>query len=85
MSPGNDRFGVRMIGPTILKYGTDYQKEKFLNEITRGEVQWCQGYSEPNSGSDLASIVTKGDYNEENDTITINGIKVWTTLGHRAD
>ena len=85
MSPGNDRFGVRMIGPTILKYGTDYQKEKFLNEITRGEVQWCQGYSEPNSGSDLASVVTKGDYNEENDTITINGVKVWTTLGHRAD
>ena len=85
MSPGNDRFGVRMIGPTLLKYGSDYQKEKYLKEITNGDVQWCQGYSEPNSGSDLASISTKGEYDEENDTITINGTKVWTTLGHRAD
>jgi len=85
MSPGNDRFGVRMIGPTLLKHGTEYQKEKYLKEITNGEIQWCQGYSEPNSGSDLASISTKGEYDEENDTITINGTKVWTTLGHRAD
>ncbi len=85
MSPGNDRFGVRMIGPTLLKYGSEYQKEKYLNEITSGEVQWCQGYSEPNSGSDLASVSTKGVYDEEKDEITINGTKVWTTLGHRAD
>lgn len=85
MSPGNDRFGVRMIGPTLLKHGSQYQKEKYLKEITNGEVQWCQGYSEPNSGSDLASVSTKGEYDEENDIITINGTKVWTTLGHRAD
>jgi len=85
MSPGNDRFGVRMIGPTLLKHGSKFQKEKYLKEITNGEIQWCQGYSEPNSGSDLASVSTKGEFDEENDTITINGTKIWTTLGHRAD
>ena len=85
MAPGNDRFGVRMIGPTLLKYGTEFQKKKFLNEITTGKSQWCQGYSEPNSGSDLASISTKGEYEEDSNTITINGTKVWTTLAHRAN
>ncbi len=85
MAPGNDRFGVRMIGPTLLKYGTDSQKEKYLKEITNGEAQWCQGYSEPNSGSDLASINTKGKYEEETNSITITGTKVWTTLAHRAN
>tara|TARA_B100001142_G_C14331747_1_gene654398 strand:- start:1747 stop:2901 length:1155 start_codon:yes stop_codon:yes gene_type:complete len=85
MAPGNDRFGVRMIGPTLLKYGTDSQKEKYLKEITNGEAQWCQGYSEPNSGSDLASINTKGKYDEETNSITITGTKVWTTLAHRAN
>lgn len=85
MSPGNDRFATRMIGPTILKYGTSLQKKQFLSEITSGKVQWCQGYSEPNSGSDLASITTKGDYNEETETLTINGTKIWTTLANRAN
>ncbi|MFL2649398.1 MAG: hypothetical protein FI682_03425 [SAR202 cluster bacterium] len=85
MAPGNDRFGVRMIGPTLLKYGTEFQKKKFLNEITAGKSQWCQGYSEPNSGSDLASISTKGEYDEDSNTITINGTKVWTTLAHRSN
>lgn len=85
MAPGNDRFGVRMIGPTLLKYGTEFQKKKFLNEITAGKSQWCQGYSEPNSGSDLASISTKGKYDEDSNTITINGTKVWTTLAHRSN
>jgi len=74
-----------MIGPTLLKHGSKFQKEKYLKEITNGEIQWCQGYSEPNSGSDLASVSTKGEFDEENDTITINGTKIWTTLGHRAD
>ena len=85
MAPGNDRFGIRMIGPTLLKYGTDSQKEKYLNEITNGDAQWCQGYSEPNSGSDLASINTKGEYDENTNIITINGTKVWTTLAHRSN
>tara|TARA_B110000438_G_scaffold241455_1_gene240569 strand:- start:1478 stop:2632 length:1155 start_codon:yes stop_codon:yes gene_type:complete len=85
MAPGNDRFGIRMIGPTLLKYGTDSQKEKYLNEITNGDAQWCQGYSEPNSGSDLASINTKGEYDENTSIITINGTKVWTTLAHRSN
>jgi len=85
MAPGNDRFGVRMIGPTLLKYGTEFQKKKFLSEITAGKSQWCQGYSEPNSGSDLASISTKGEYDEDSNTITINGTKVWTTLAHRSN
>ena len=82
MAPGNDRFGVRMIGPTLLKYGTEFQKKKFLNEITAGKSQWCQGYSEPNSGSDLASLKLKVE--DKKDHWLVNGTKVWTSMAHKA-
>jgi alkylation response protein AidB-like acyl-CoA dehydrogenase len=68
-APGNDRFGTRMIGPTLIAFGTDRQKEQFLPGIAQGETQWCQGYSEPNAGSDLASLqmraVDDGDAHED--------------------
>ncbi len=82
-APGNDRFGTRMIGPAIIHFGTEEQRRRFLPPIARGEVQWCQGYSEPDSGSDLASISTRAV--EDGGEFVITGAKVWTTLAHRAD
>ena len=57
-APGRDIFGLRMLAQTLMLYGTDDQKRKYLPPIARGEVQWCQGYSEPEAGSDLASLTT---------------------------
>lgn len=76
-------FGLEMIGPTILKYGSDEQKQRFIPPIVKGEVRWCQGYSEPDSGSDLASIQTKAV--RDGDDFIINGTKVWTSYGDQAD
>lgn len=69
-----------MIGPTLLEYGTDEQKAKHLPPIARGEVQWCQGYSEPGSGSDLASLSTRAVL--DGDHYVINGQKIWTSGAH---
>ena len=82
-APGRDAFGARMLGPTLMIYGTEEQKRKFLPSVARGEVQWCQGYSEPQSGSDLASLSTRAE--DEGDYFRVNGSKVWTSLAHRAD
>ncbi|PKB70853.1 MAG: hypothetical protein BZY87_08480 [SAR202 cluster bacterium Io17-Chloro-G6] len=82
-APGRDIFGVRMLGPTLMIHGTEEQKKTHLNPVARGEVQWCQGYSEPESGSDLASLSTRAI--RDGDDLVINGAKVWTTLAHRAD
>lgn len=82
-APGNDRFGTRMIGPTLMAFGNEEQKRQLLPEIARGEVQWCQGYSEPDSGSDLASLQTRAV--QDGDEFIINGTKIWNTLAHRAD
>ena len=82
-APGRDIFGVRMLGPTLMIYGTEEQKQTHLTPVARGEVQWCQGYSEPESGSDLASLSTRAV--RDGDDFVINGSKIWTTLGHRAD
>lgn len=82
-APGHDRFGTRMLGPTLMRFGNTIQRSQHLGAIARGEVQWCQGYSEPNSGSDLASIQTRAEL--ENDEFIINGAKIWTSLAHRAD
>ncbi|MDA1278801.1 MAG: acyl-CoA dehydrogenase family protein [Chloroflexi bacterium] len=82
-APGLDGFGTRMLGPTLMRFGNDEQRARHLGAIACGEVQWCQGYSEPNSGSDLASIQTRAVL--VGDEFVINGAKIWTSLGHRAD
>ena len=76
-------FGVSMVGPVIYTFGTPEQKQRFLPGILSGEVWWCQGYSEPGAGSDLASLKTRAV--REGDHYIINGQKTWTTLGQHAD
>ena len=76
-------FGVAMCGPVLLKFGTDAQKTRFLPRIYRGDDFWCQGYSEPGSGSDLASLRTTAV--RRGDSYVVNGQKTWTTLAHMAD
>jgi alkylation response protein AidB-like acyl-CoA dehydrogenase len=76
-------MGVSMIGPTLLEYGTEEQKRTHLTRIANGEVRWCQGYSEPGSGSDLASLQTRAV--DEGDHFVVNGSKIWTTLAHYGD
>jgi alkylation response protein AidB-like acyl-CoA dehydrogenase len=76
-------MGVSMIGPTLLEYGTDAQKLEHLPKIASGEIRWCQGYSEPGAGSDLASLQTRAV--DTGDHYVINGQKIWTTLAQHAD
>ena len=76
-------FGTSMIGPTILEYGTEEQKQRHIPRIARAEVEWCQGYSEPSSGSDLASLQTRAIL--DGDHYVINGSKIWTSGAHNAD
>ena len=76
-------FGLSMVGPVIYTFGTPEQKAKFLPRILSGEDWWCQGYSEPGSGSDLASLRTKAV--RDGDHYVVNGQKTWTTQGHWAD
>lgn len=75
--------GMAMIGPTLLEYGTDEQKSRHLPRIARGEVRWCQGYSEPGAGSDLASLSTRAQ--NHGDHYLINGSKIWTSDAHLSD
>jgi len=82
-SPPLIPFGLTMCGPVLLRFGTDAQKKKFLPRIYNGDDFWCQGYSEPGSGSDLASLKTKAV--RSGDHYVVNGQKIWTTLGHYAD
>ena len=76
-------MGITMIGPTIMDYGTEEQKAKHLPPIIRGDVQWCVGYSEPNAGSDLASLQTKCE--DKGDHWQINGQKIWTSGAQYSD
>ena len=76
-------MGVTMIGPTLLEYGNEEQKRRHLPRIARGEVAWCQGYSEPGAGSDLASLQTKAE--DRGDHFVVNGAKIWTSGASHAD
>ena len=76
-------MGLRMVGPVIMKYGTPEQKAKYLPPIVAGDIVFCQGYSEPGSGSDLASLKTRAV--RDGDEYVINGTKIWTTGAHVAD
>jgi acyl-CoA dehydrogenase len=78
-----DSFGIWMLGPALLKYGTEAQKQHYLPSIVRGEIRWCQGYSEPNSGSDLASLATRAE--DKGDHFLVNGQKIWTSYADKAD
>jgi len=76
-------FGISMLGPALLKYGTEEQKLEYLPPIARGEIRWCQGYSEPNAGSDLASLAASAE--DAGDHYVVNGQKVWTSYADKAD
>lgn len=76
-------FGISMLGPALLKYGNEEQKKRYLTEIARGEIRWCQGYSEPGAGSDLAGLQTKAE--DQGDHYLVNGQKVWTSYADQAD
>jgi acyl-CoA dehydrogenase len=81
-SPLNS-FGIWMLGPALLEFGTHEQKLEHLPPIARGEIRWCQGYSEPNAGSDLAALATKAE--DKGDHYIINGQKVWTSYADKSD
>ena len=76
-------FGISMLGPVLLTRGTSAQKAEFLPPIARGEIRWCQGYSEPGAGSDLASLQTRAE--DRGEHWLVNGQKVWTSYAHLAD
>ncbi len=86
--PPLSSFGIWMLGPALLKFGTEEQKVHYLGQIARGEIRWCQGYSEPGSGSDLVSLQTYGE--EVSDPVrgdhwVVNGQKIWTSYADKAD
>ena len=81
--PALSGFGTSMIGPTLLEFGTEQQKQTHLPRIAQAQVEWCQGYSEPGSGSDLASLRTRAE--DAGDHYVINGQKIWTSGAHLAD
>lgn len=76
-------FGIWMLGPALLQFGTEEQKRHYLPQIARGEIRWCQGYSEPGSGSDLVSLQTYGE--DKGDHWVVNGQKIWTSYADKAD
>jgi alkylation response protein AidB-like acyl-CoA dehydrogenase len=79
----HSNFGIWMLGPALLKFGSEAQKREHLPRIARGEIRWCQGYSEPNSGSDLASLQTRAE--DQGDHFVVNGQKIWTSYADKAD
>ena len=76
-------FGFNMVGPAIIRYGSEAQKAEFLPKILNADLWWCQGYSEPQAGSDLASVRTRA--RQEGDEYVVNGSKIWTSAAEDAD
>lgn len=81
--PPLSSFGIWMLGPALLQFGTEEQKVHYLTEIAQGKIRWCQGYSEPGSGSDLVSLQTFGE--DKGDHWIVNGQKIWTSYADKAD
>ncbi|MEE8558055.1 MAG: acyl-CoA dehydrogenase family protein [Myxococcota bacterium] len=81
--PTVNALGIGLCGPALIHHGTEAQKKRFLRPMLRAEEIWCQGYSEPNAGSDLASVQTRAELRD--DTYVVNGQKIWTSQAHRAD
>jgi alkylation response protein AidB-like acyl-CoA dehydrogenase len=81
--PPLQSFGIWMLGPALLKHGSEAQKREILPAVARGEIRWCQGYSEPNAGSDLASLATKAEI--DGDFFVVTGQKIWTSYADEAD
>ena len=84
-APGQIAFGLSMVAPVIMAYGSPAQQQRFLPRILSGEDWWCQGYSEPGSGSDLASLRMRAVLSDRGDHYLLNGQKTWNTLGQHAD
>ena len=81
--PPQINLGIWMLGPVLLEFGTEEQKKQLLAPMTRGEVRWCQGFSEPNAGSDLASLKTSA--RDAGDHFVVDGSKIWTSYGDKSD
>jgi len=81
--PPLNSFGIWMIGPALLKFGSEALKQQHLPPIVRGEIRWCQGYSEPGAGSDLAGLQTRAE--DKGDHFTVNGQKIWTSYADKSD
>lgn len=80
-----ESFGLWMLGPALLRFGSPEQKQEHLPPIVRGEIRWCQGYSEPGAGSDLANVQTRAELTEDGEHYIINGQKIWTSYADKAD
>ena len=78
-------FGLTMLAPVLMNYGSKEQQQRFLPDIRNRTVNWCQGYSEPGAGSDLANLKTRAELSADGSHYTVNGTKIWTTLAHIAD
>ncbi len=83
--PWDMPFGLGMLAPVLMAYGSKEQQDRFLPDIRERKVNWCQGYSEPGAGSDLAGLKTKAVLSDDGTHYTVNGTKIWTTMAHIAD